>query len=147
MCSRAPWFGSTAVAGVLSVGCALDLTGLVIACLRSGACCLPPGWFSPVRLFCTASHNSLPMLLAIPDPQGMVPLPPAAAGSGLELLLTNLWVGKGNLHSLWLSLERKWSACVYVLWVRALFSGYVLRSSVPPRLVLALAAVYMYGAR
>lgn len=87
------------------------------------------------------------MLLAIPDPQGMVPLPPAAAGSGLELLLTNLWVGKGKLHSLWLSLERKWSACVYVLWVRALFSGYVLRSSVPPRLVLALAAVYMYGAR
>ena len=28
--------------------------------------------------------------------QDMIPMPPAAADSGLELLLTNLWVGKGE---------------------------------------------------
>lgn len=28
--------------------------------------------------------------------QDMIPMPPAAADSSLELLLTNLWVGKGE---------------------------------------------------
>ena len=75
---------------------------------------VPAGFLLPVRLLRAASHCFLSMLLAVSDPQDMVPLPTAAAECGLELLLTNLWVGKGKLPSLLLGTSRSGA---YVVWV------------------------------
>lgn len=64
------------------------------ACFSLSADCFP------LRSLQAAIFTLVATFLPVSGPQDMVPLPAAAAESGLELLLTNLWVGKGNLDSL-----------------------------------------------